>query len=234
MRRRALVIQHDPTIHLGNLEQVLIETNYDLTVVDARDYAFDERPEDVDLVVVLGNDHGVYEKNDHPYIAREEAWLAARAAHERPTLGVCFGAQILASALGAEVYRGDETVVGFRVVTPTPAGQSSPVRFFSDVPVMQWHGDTFTLPAGATHLAGSSEYANEAFAVDDWALAVQFHPETTPEMHERWLSDSREWVESAGYDMEALRREREEHSDAMQEASRAMLTEWLANLEKKR
>jgi hypothetical protein len=53
-------------------------------------------------------------------------------------------------------------------------------------------------------------------------------------MHEKWLSDSREWVESAGYDMEALRREREEHSDAMQEASRAMLTEWLANLEKKR
>jgi GMP synthase (glutamine-hydrolysing) len=185
-------------------------------------------------VVVLGNDHGVYEKDDHPYIAREEAWLAARAAHERPTLGVCFGAQILASALGAEVYRGDKRVVGFRAVTPTPAGQSSPVRFFSDVPVMQWHGDTFTLPQGATHLAGSSEYANEAFAVDDWALAVQFHPETTPEMHEKWLSDSREWVESAGYDMEALRREREEHSDAMQEASRAMLTEWLANLGKRR
>jgi GMP synthase (glutamine-hydrolysing) len=108
------------------------------------------------------------------------------------------------------------------------------VRFFADVPVMQWHGDTFTLPEGATHLAGSSEYANEAFAVDDWALAVQFHPETTPEMHERWLSDSREWVEGAGYDLEALRRERAEHSAPMQEASRAMLTEWLANLEKKR
>jgi GMP synthase (glutamine-hydrolysing) len=234
VRKNALVFQHDPTIHLGNLEQVLVEAGYDLTVVDARSYAFDARPEDVDLVVVLGNDHGVYEKDDHPYIAREEAWLAARAAHERPTLGVCFGAQILASALGAEVYRGDTTVVGFREVTPTPAGQSSPVRFFSDVPVMQWHGDTFTLPDGATHLAGSNEYANEAFAVDDWALAVQFHPETTPEMHEKWLSDSPEWVETAGYDIEALRREREKHSDAMQVASQAMLTEWLANLEKKR
>jgi GMP synthase (glutamine-hydrolysing) len=83
-------------------------------------------------------------------------------------------------------------------------------------------------------LAGSNEYANEAFAVDDWALAVQFHPETTPEMHETWLADSHDWVEDAGYDLEALRRERDEHSDAMQVASRAMLTEWLANLEKKR
>jgi GMP synthase (glutamine-hydrolysing) len=233
MRMIALVIQHDPTIHLGNLEQVLIEANYELTIVDARSYAFDATPEDVDLVVVLGNDHGVYQKHEHPYIAREEAWLAARAAHERPTLGVCFGAQILASALGADVYRGDKRVVGFRTVTPSSAGESSPVRFFSDVPVMQWHGDTFTLPAGATHLAGSNEYANEAFAVDDWALAVQFHPETTPEMHETWLADSHDWVEDAGYDLEALRRERDEHSDAMQVASRAMLTEWLANLEKK-
>jgi GMP synthase (glutamine-hydrolysing) len=99
---------------------------------------------------------------------------------------------------------------------------------------MQWNGDTFTLPQGATRLAGSSEYANEAFAVDDWALAVQFHPETTSEMHERWLGDSREELEAFGCDLEALRRERAEHSDAMQEASRAMLTDWLANLEKKR
>jgi GMP synthase (glutamine-hydrolysing) len=231
--KAALVIQHDPTIHLGNLEQVLIEANYELTIVDARTYVFDAAPDDVDLVVVLGNDHGVYEKQERPYIAREEAWLAAWVAHERPTLGVCFGAQILASALGAEVYRGDKTVVGFHTVTPTAAGESSPVRFFSDVPVMQWHGDTFTLPAGATRLAGSSEYANEAFAIDDWALAVQFHPETTPDMHERWLVDGRESVEDSGYDLDALRRERDEHSDAMQVASRAMLTEWLTNLEKR-
>jgi GMP synthase (glutamine-hydrolysing) len=231
--KSALVIQHDPTIHLGNLEEILLEADYELTVVDARIFAFDIRPEDVDVVVVLGNDHGVYEKRDRPYIAREEEWLAARVAHERPILGVCFGAQILASALGAEVYRGEKKVVGFVEVTPTPAGQSSPVRFFADVPVMEWHGDTFTLPERATRLAGSSDYDNEAFAIGDWALAVQFHPETTPEMHERWLTDSPEWVTGAGYDLEALRRERDEHIAAMQVASQAMLREWLANLEKR-
>ena len=233
MSKTALVIQHDPTIHLGNLEQVLLEANYELTVVDAPTFAFDIQPEDVVLVVVLGNDHGVYEKVERPYIAREEEWLAARVTHERPILGVCFGAQILASALGAEVFRGEKKIVGFMAVTPTPAGQSSPVRFFADVPVMEWHGDTFTLPNRATRLAGSSDYENEAFAIDDWALAVQFHPETTPEMHERWLTDSREWVEGAGYDLEALRRERDEYSAAMQVASQAMLREWLSNLEKK-
>jgi GMP synthase (glutamine-hydrolysing) len=234
VNKKALILQHDPTIHLGNLEQVLTETSFEIVVVDARTYDFDAVPSDIDLVVVLGNDHGVYEKNERDYIAREEAWLAAWAREKRPTLGVCFGAQILASALGAEVYRGDTRVVGFRNVTPTPAGRDSPVRFFADIPVMEWHGDTFTLPEGATRLAGSSEYANEAFAVDDWALAVQFHPETTPEMHETWLEDARAWVEDAGYDLDALRSEREQHIAAMQGASQDMLRDWLANLEKNR
>lgn len=108
------------------------------------------------------------------------------------------------------------------------------MRVFSDVPVMQRHGDTFTLPSGATRLAGSSDSANEALAVGDWALAVQFHPEINPGMHECWLMDGREAREDAGYDLEALRREREEHCDAMQVASRAMLTKWLASLEKNR
>jgi len=234
MAKKALVVQHDPTIHLGNLEPVLVEAKFDIVVVDARTYDFDEVPADIDLVVVLGNDHGVYEKNERAYIAREEAWLAVWARDKRPTLGVCFGAQILASALGAEVYRGETRVVGFRNVTPTPAGRDSPVRFFAEIPVMEWHGDTFTLPEGATRLAGSSEYDNEAFAVDDWALAVQFHPETTPEMHETWLEDARAWVEDAGYDLDSLRVEREEHIAAMQGASQDMLRDWLANLEKNR
>ena len=234
MSKKALIVQHDPTIHLGNLEEVLTEANIELVVVDARIFDFGAAPSDIDLVVVLGNDHGVYEKDERPYIAREEAWLTAWTREKRPTLGVCFGAQILASALGAEVYRGDTRVVGFRTVIPTPAGRDSPVRFFSDIPVMEWHGDTFTLPEGATRLAGSSDYENEAFAVDDWALAVQFHPETTPEMHEQWLEDSHAWVEDAGYDLHALRVERETHIAAMQKASQDMLRDWLANLEKSR
>ena len=234
MSKKALIVQHDPTIHLGNLEEVLTEANFELVVVDARTYDFDAVPSDIELVVVLGNDHGVYEKDERPYIAREEKWLAAWTRDKRPTLGVCFGAQILASALGAEVYRGETQVVGFRTVTPTPAGRDSPVRFFADVPVMEWHGDTFTLPAGATRLAGSSDYENEAFAVDDWALAVQFHPETTSEMHETWLTDAHAWVEDAGFDLEALRVERETHITAMQQASQDMLRDWLANLEKSR
>jgi GMP synthase (glutamine-hydrolysing) len=230
--KSALVLQHDPTIHLGNLEPVLLERGYDIQIVDARTVDFATLAGEPDLVVVLGNDSGVYEKDLLPYIAAEETWLGARLAAQRPTLGVCFGAQIMASALGERVYKGDTTQIGFRAVEPTDAGLTSPVRHFAGVPVMEWHGDTFDLPGGATRLAGSSDYANEAFALGSWGLAVQFHPETTEAMHERWLADGRESVVSLGIDPETLAAERERHTAAMGVASQAMLNDYLDGLER--
>jgi len=231
MTKRALVVQHDPTIHLGNLEPVLREAGYDIEVVDATSADFaqlDARA--ADLVIVLGNDHGVYEKDRRPYIAAEEEWLADRLSQHRPTLGVCFGAQIMASALGGEVFRGPSTQIGFRSVELTEAGADSPVAVFEGVPVLQWHGDTFTLPSGVTRLAGSSDYANEAFAIGNWALAMQFHPETTTAMYEQWLADGRESVANQGLTLEQLLIEDQRNSAAMQAASAKMLTRWLAAL----
>lgn len=231
MTKRALVIQHDPTISLGNLEPVLVTAGYELEVVDARDADLASIDATApDLVVVLGNDHGVYEKADRPYIAREEHWLTQRLAAERPTLGVCFGAQIMASALGGEVYRGPSTQIGYRSVELTDAGASSPVAAFADVPILEWHGDTFTLPEGVTRLAGSSDYANEAFAVGNWALAVQFHPETTTPMYERWVADGRESVVAHGLTPDQLLADDARHNERMQSASEQMLTRWLAGL----
>jgi GMP synthase (glutamine-hydrolysing) len=231
--KRAVVIEHDPSISLGNLEPVLIEAGYEIEVVDARHAdlsAIDATAPD--LVVVLGNDHGVYEKDRRAYIAAEEKWVADRLDAKQPTLGVCFGAQIMASALGGEVYKGDSTQIGYRSVEPTAAGETSPVAAFKDVPVVQWHGDTFTLPESVTRLAGSSDYENEAFAIDNWALAVQFHPEVTPEMFGTWLEDGRESVAKEGLTEEQLLAEHEAHNARMQSASAAMLTSWLAGLER--
>lgn len=232
MAKTALIIQHDPSIHLGNLEPVLMERGYDIEILDARTADFETLTLAPDLLVVLGNDSGVYERDALPYIVAEEAWLASRLAAQQPTLGVCFGAQIMASALGERVYKGDTTQIGFRDVVPTVAGANSPVRHFAGVPVMEWHGDTFDLPAGATLLAGSSDYANEAFALGSWGLAVQFHPETTEEMHEEWLSIGRESVVNLGMDPDALVAERDAHSTAMGVASQAMLNEFLDGLER--
>ncbi|MDQ1584016.1 MAG: hypothetical protein QOF36_2070 [Microbacteriaceae bacterium] len=228
MTRTALVLQHDATIHLGNLAPVLREHGYELRIVDATTEdlgAID--PTEADLLVVLGGEMGAYETDAYPFLLTERALVRARLDAERPTLGVCLGAQVMAGALGERVYKGDTSQIGFRTVEPTEAGASSPVRHFSGVPVAQWHGDTFDLPARATRLATSSDYSNEAFAIDNWALAVQFHPEVTDEMHETWLVDGSAALAEQNLDADALREERARYSAAMQDASRRAFSEWL-------
>ena len=229
--RTAVVLQHDPTIHLGNIAPVLDEHGYAVRVVDVTTEDVDGiDPAEADLVVVLGGEMGAYETEAFPFLAAEQRLLRARLDAERPTLGVCLGAQLMAGALGARVYKGGTTQIGFRPVETTAEGAGSPVRHFVGVPVAQWHGDTFDLPARATRLASSGDYANEAFAIGDHALAVQFHPELTAEMHERWIVDGSDELDEHAIDPDALRRERERHSARMQEASRAAFSEWLRGL----
>jgi GMP synthase (glutamine-hydrolysing) len=229
--RTAVILQHDPTIHLGNIRPVLEAHGYTLRIVDVPAEDLDGiDPAEADLVVVLGGEMGAYETDDYPFLEAEKRLIRARLDAERPTLGVCLGAQLMAGALGERVYKGDSTQIGFRRVETTEAGAGSPLRHFDGVPVVQWHGDTFELPPQATRLASSSDYANEAFAIGDYALAVQFHPELTDEMHERWVSDGYNELDQHAIDPDDLRRDREIHSARMQEASRAAFSEWLSGL----
>jgi len=234
--RTALILQHDPSVHLGNIGPVLTEHGYALRIVDVttEDVAAID-PTEADLVVVLGGEMGAYQTEQYPFLAAEQTLLRSRLDAERPTLGVCLGAQLMAGALGERVYKGETTQIGFRRVEPTEAGAASPIRHFAGVPVVEWHGDTFELPERATRLAESSDYSNEAFAIGDFALAVQFHPEVTDEMHEEWVADGTNLqgtgeLDEHAIDPEALREDRELYSARMQEASRAAFSEWLEGL----
>ncbi|HSP53750.1 MAG TPA: glutamine amidotransferase [Cryobacterium sp.] len=235
MSRTAVVLRHDDTIHLGNLEPVLREHGYSVRYVDTlREDVRSVDSQEADLLIVLGGEMGVYEADEFPALHAEIELLRHRLGASRPVFGVCLGAQLMASALGSRVYRGPTNEIGYRSVEPTEAGADSPLRHVSGVPVFQWHSDTFDLPDGVTRLAGSAQYGNEAFAIDNWALAVQFHPEVTEEMHEVWLAASEAEVTAEGFDPGDLRRDRERYSRGMQEASRAMFSEWLDGLDPER
>jgi GMP synthase (glutamine-hydrolysing) len=94
---------------------------YEVDRIDVTDPAFASLDlREPDLLIMMGGPMGVYEQDQHPWIACQMRRLAMRLEADRPTLGVCFGAQMMAAALGAEVYPGPRKEVGLPPCTSTP------------------------------------------------------------------------------------------------------------------
>ncbi len=142
----------------------------------------------VAAVVAMGGPMGAYETERFPWLVEEQAFLGEAVAAGVPVLGVCLGAQLLARALGGRVRPGQAPEVGVAEVALTEAGRQDPV--LGNLPerfeVLHFHGDTFTLPEGAVHLAASSTYRNQAFRVGP-AYGLQFHLEAPPSLVATWL-----------------------------------------------
>ncbi len=146
-------------------------------------------PEELDGLVVMGGPMGVGDTAEHPYLARESELIAAIVHTGRPVLGVCLGAQLLAHALGARVYRGERDEIGCGTVSLTAAGREDPVLGSvgtATLPVVHWHRDTFELPTDATLLASSELFAHQAFRVGARAYGLQFHVEVEGELARAW------------------------------------------------
>ncbi len=208
----ALVIENDPTDDARRLGEWLTEAGLDLYVV--RPHAGEELPADLDgwsALVVLGGEQQAYPLPDGspgaPWFPRVEALLRKAVRHRVPTLGVCLGAQLLATAHAGTVERspsGPEVgpgVVGRR----DAAGQDPLFRYVPLIPdVLQWHADEITeLPAGATLLAASTRYPHQAFRLGDRAWGLQFHIECDTAMIADWASDST-FLADLGYDPEVV------------------------------
>jgi GMP synthase (glutamine-hydrolysing) len=136
----------------------------------------------------------------------------------------------MAAALGGEVYASGIKEIGWAPLTLTAAGQDSPLRFLSGqlADVLHWHGDTFTLPAGAVHLASTALCKNQAFAYGPRALGLQFHPEAQGGQIEHWLVGHACEIAGAKADVAALRRGAQRHGAALQEQARRFFSAWLA------
>ena len=141
------------------------------------------RLEDVGMLVIMGGPMSVDEEGKYPWLRGEKAFIREAIDAGKPVLGICLGAQLMASALGAKVYRNENKEIGWLPVRLTPEARK--IKAFGSLPAeltaFQWHGDTFDLPAGAVRLASSETCANQAFLYREKALALQFHLEATRE-----------------------------------------------------
>ena len=186
--RRFVVVQHVAHEGPGLIASLAAEHGVALEV--RHTWRRDALPaaREVGGVVVLGGPMGVYEAEAHPHLAAEQELLAEACRLGRPVLGVCLGAQLLAAALGARVYKGPSAEVGAGTVALTEAGQRDPVLGPSGpvVPAFHWHGDTFDLPPGAALLASSAAYPHQAFRVGGRGYGLQFHVELDAAQARAW------------------------------------------------
>ena len=185
---RVVVFQHLACEHPGIWREFLREDGADVRTVELD--AGDAIPslDESDALLVFGGPMNVDEHHRFPWLAPETAAIRDAALGGLPVFGVCLGAQLLARALGARVTKNPEPEVGLLPVQLTNAGASDPlfVGWPRQAPVVQWHSDTFALPAGATLLATSPACRHQAFRYGSRAYGLQFHPEVTADMVAEW------------------------------------------------
>ncbi len=189
-----VVIQHVPYEGLGLMAEALGEAGRTFDVVRADLGETYPTVGELSGLVVMGGPMGVHDEGDHPWLTGERDLLASAVEAGLPVLGVCLGAQQLAMALGAEVTTGPVLEVGIGSVALTRAGRFDPVfgpeyggLASSTIACVHWHQDTFTLPGGATHLAATPRYPNQAFRAGDRAYGLQFHVEVDGPLAQSWI-----------------------------------------------
>lgn len=133
--------------------------------------------ESFDWLVVMGGPMNIYEHERYPWLVREKRFLAEAIDAGKLVLGICLGAQLAADALGGRVARNNQKEIGWFPVSLSPEASHSPV--FQTLPqrflAFHWHGDTFSIPPGARHMAQSEACANQAFQYGDRVIGLQFH-----------------------------------------------------------
>lgn len=192
---RALVIQHDGDAPAGLIDDWLTQRGAERELyLIARDGAGRD-PVAYDLVVVLGSEQAAYD-DSVPWLERELELLRDAARACVPVLGICFGGQLLARALGGEAMRARRPELGWMTVRTDDPG------LVSEGPWMQWHYDTFSVPPGANLLADNAS-GPQAYAIGR-SLGIQFHPEVTAELVEMWVLDGADQLRRLGLDPDRL------------------------------
>lgn len=192
-----LVLKNTSSEGPGTIEDHLREEGTDYSVVDL---ATEEllSAEKADTLVIMGGPMSVNESDIYPYIKKEVELVRDFIREGKKVFGVCLGAQIMASALGARVYPGPEKEVGWLDIELQEEGVRDSLMakmavhpkagdFWKRFKVFHWHGETFDLPSGAVRLAKSALYDNQAFRYGNNAYAFQFHIEVRKEMVYDWL-----------------------------------------------
>jgi GMP synthase-like glutamine amidotransferase len=200
-----LIIKNTENEGPGTIEEFLKDKGMVFSIVDMNScHAEIPDVKEHSHLVIMGGPMAVYNIDNHPFLHYEAALIRAFIKSDKPVLGICLGAQMIAYALSVDVFQGKTQEVGWYKVDLTEEGikdetmASLAIDGTKQADVFQWHGDTFNLHKNAARLATSDTFENQAFRYKDHVYALQFHIEVTPEMIREWFENEE------GHDVEAM------------------------------
>jgi len=182
-----LVVQNTRIESSGYLGKLMSDDGFDITLVHAKHEEIPKKK--FSLAVILGGPESA--NDDLSYLFEEQKLIKNYVENSIPVLGICLGSQLIAKTFGASVYRGPITEIGFYHDLTVSNNSKLFTGFKNPFSVFHWHGDTFDLPSGATRLALSENYPNQAFQYKS-AIGLQFHLEVNEQMVNLWLNKTEE------------------------------------------
>ena len=217
---RALVVANTGDDDAGYVGERLVERGYEL-VIGYRDEvgAMPPNLDGFDLLVLLGSDWSTYWEQVRNEVERESALVREAGVRDLPTLGICYGSQLMAHALGGSVQPAARTEIGWFTLD-TDDDRLAPAG-----PWFEFHVDAFTPPAGAEVLS-SSPAGPQAFRIGRM-LAWQFHPEVSPQIVRRWGAGSRDQAAQAGVDLDEIYLQTDAECEAARRRTHQMVDAFL-------
>jgi GMP synthase-like glutamine amidotransferase len=217
---KALIVQHEEPTPPGLLGEWLDrqDAEVDILRIDLDEVVPD--PREFQLIAYLGSEFAAFD-DSVPYVQRESALIRQAAKHDVPMLGLCFGGQLMARALGGQSFRSARPEIGWLRVRTKDA------ELISEGPWFEWHFDSFTLPPGAKLLA-DTDVGPQAYVIGR-SLGLQFHPEVTPEIVDVWIRGYRDAAggDDVGVDLDALLEETARRAPAVRLATMKLFDRFL-------
>jgi GMP synthase-like glutamine amidotransferase len=195
---RVHVLQHVPFEGLGSIAPFLESHGAAITCTRFFEPHRLPAPDSIDMIIAMGGPMSVNDGPTLPWLEMEKQFLRAAINAGIRVLGICLGAQLIASALGAAVYKNPVKEIGWFPVTALPAAPGT-LQLPAQCTPFHWHGETFDLPEGAVRLAESAACKNQAFQFERTVVGLQFHLEATLESASALLENCRNDLVSGPY-----------------------------------
>lgn len=173
------ILQHVPFEGIGSMEPWLLARAAHITTTRFFEPWTLPDVSSLDLIIAMGGPMSVNDEATLPWLVQEKHFVRTAIQQDIPVLGICLGAQLIASALGARVYPGTHREIGWFDIEAVPHATTA-FTFPKITPVFHWHGETFDLPPGSIHLARSAACEHQAFQIGTNVIGLQFHLETNP------------------------------------------------------